>query len=124
MPLIIGKSGNPDFTASSSEIDITDAIENSFERATIFVIGDSTATLTIRFYGQPQMNFARNVWFQIGSDKTQEPATNKAYVCPDLFPNFKVSAVRAGTGDCAGACWLVWEALYGATIKRARGTRP
>lgn len=122
MPLKIGVGGVPLVTVSSSEVDIVDKIGNSFERATVFVEGDVTATLTIRFYGKPEHEYPD--WFQIGDDVTQEPNTKKAYVCSDLFADLKVRAVRAGSGDCDVRASTLWEKIEGSIIKRDKGTRP
>jgi hypothetical protein len=105
---------------SSSEIDIVDAIGNSFDRATVFVDCLTTgATMTLRFMGRP--NNSKGDWFQIGDDVTQEPLTKKAYASPDLFVDFKVRAVRAGTDDGTVRCWTIWEPKPGQTIKNLTG---
>ena len=98
--------------SSTVEYDVVTAIENSFERATLFVSnGDPTATLTIRFYARPTRSFAgKGKWFKVGDDVQQEPSSDVCYVIADLFGDFKATGIASTTDITPVEAWLIYEA--------------
>lgn len=123
MGIVYGVGKQPNSTVSSSEVDIVDAIEQAFDKATIICRNkDATATLTLRIQAIEYPD-CPDGWFQVGTDISIEPATVAAYSTNDLFGDIKARAVRAGSGDVSVACRTIFRPPIGMHEKRRRGDR-
>ena len=112
--------------SSTVEYDIISAIQDNFERASVFVHnGDVTATLTIRFYAKP-VNYNIGRWFKVGDDVQQDPSSDVCYVIADLFGTFKATGVASTTDIEDIEAWLIYEPPIrdGRYQRTKRGSKP